>query len=131
MTRAPAPTSPDAERRRRHLSRGARAEWQALVYMLCKGFRPLARRWLAPGGEIDLVLARGRLVVFVEVKARAALGDAADALGPTKRRRILRAVKSWRSRNAWADCGWSFRIDAVFIARGRWPVHVPDVMEIA
>lgn len=124
-------SSDDAARRRRHhLSRGARAEWLALIMLVLKGWRPIARRWLAPGGEIDLIVVRGRLVVFVEVKARAALDDAAASITPTKRRRILRAVRAWRTRNTWADRGWSFRVDAVFLGRGRWPRHVEGVLEL-
>ena len=66
--------------RRRHLGRGARAEWLALAFLVLKGWRPLARRWRAPGGEIDLVMARGRVVIFVEVKARALIDDAATSV---------------------------------------------------
>lgn len=121
--------APRAAARRRHLRAGARAEWLALAWLMLRGYRPLARRWLVHGGEIDLVVRRGRLVVFVEVKARAALDDAYAAITPTKRRRLARAIRAWRSRNRWADAGWSFRVDAVFLGRGRWPRHVEGVME--
>ncbi|MGJ3265023.1 MAG: YraN family protein [Salinarimonas sp.] len=123
--------APGRARRRRALARGALAEWRALAALMLKGWRPLARRWRVHGGEIDLVMRRGRLVIFVEVKARAALDDARLAVTPQKRRRLARAIRAWRSRNRWADTGWSFRVDAVFLGRGRWPVHVEGVMEVS
>jgi len=42
-----------------------------------QGFRILARRWRSPVGEIDIVARRRALLVFVEVKARDSLDDAA------------------------------------------------------
>lgn len=116
--------------RRRHLGRGARAEWLALAFLALKGWRPLARRWRAPGGEIDLVMARGRVVIFVEVKARALIDDAATSVTGEKRRRLARAIRAWKARNRWTGEGWSFRVDAVFLGRGRWPRHVAGVMEV-
>ena len=53
--------------------RGLRAETLALIVLMLKGYRPLARRYAAAGGEIDLIVARGDTIAFVEVKARAAL----------------------------------------------------------
>jgi len=60
----------------RHLAfaRGKVAEAKALVALMLKGYRPLARRYAAVGGEIDLIMARGRTIAFVEVKATVAGG---------------------------------------------------------
>ncbi|WP_349371211.1 YraN family protein [Salinarimonas sp.] len=123
-------TAPTRAVRRRRLVRGARAETLAMLFLMLRGFRPLARNWRAPGGEIDLVMARGRLVIFVEVKARPDLDAAATAVGWEKRRRLARAIRAWKARNGWAGEGWSFRVDAVFLGRGRWPRHVAGVMEV-
>ena len=45
------------EDRRRSLANlaGADAERLALVLLVCKGYWPMARRYLAPSGEIDLI----------------------------------------------------------------------------
>ena len=60
------------DRREATYLRGHRAEWIALLFLVAKGYRPLARRFRAGGGEIDLVVTRGDTIAFVEVKSRAA-----------------------------------------------------------
>jgi putative endonuclease len=90
---------------------------------MLKGYRPLARRYGGKGGEIDLIVKRGRAVVFVEVKARDDLQTAAEAIGPGKHRLFTRAAAHWLTRNPWAQA-CILRADAVLIARRRWPVHI-------
>jgi putative endonuclease len=94
-----------------------------------KGYRPVARRFLAGGGEIDLVMVRGTTVVFVEVKARSRLDDAATAIGPVKRRRFSRAVRAFLARHPWTK-GRVLRADAVYVAPRCWPRHVVAAFEI-
>ena len=117
------------ERRRVTFLRGHRAEWIALLFLLMKGYRPLARRYAASGGEIDLIVIRGETIAFVEVKARGLMDDALSAITPAKRRRFSRAVRAWLSRNGWAaDKTW--RADAVFIAPKHWPQHIVSAFEL-
>ncbi|MDF2812267.1 MAG: hypothetical protein K0S56_3298 [Microvirga sp.] len=117
------------ERRRTTFLRGHRAEWIALLFLVCKGYRPLARRYSAAGGEIDLIVARGGTIAFIEVKARGLMDDALIAITATKRRRFSRAARAWLSRNAWA-ASKTWRADAVFVANGRWPRHLVAAFEI-
>lgn len=56
---------------------GISAESRAAMLLIAKGFRILARRWKSPVGEIDIVARRRHLLVFVEVKARERIDDAA------------------------------------------------------
>jgi putative endonuclease len=117
------------ERRRVTFLRGHRAEWVALLFLRAKGYRPLARRYAASGGEIDLIVMRGDTIAFVEVKARGLMDDALSAITARKRQRFSRAVRAWLSRNAWAtDKTW--RADAVFIAPKRWPQHIVSAFEL-
>ena len=75
--------------------RGARAERVAALVLRLKGFAILARGHRAPQGEIDIVARRGRLLVFVEVKARRDADLAAHALGARQRARIVRAAAGY------------------------------------
>ena len=88
----------------RHLAfaRGKVAEAKALAALMLKGYRPLARRYAAVGGEIDLIMARGRTIAFVEVKARPQMDVASEAIGARKRERFSRAARAWVARNPWA-----------------------------
>ncbi|EHP73067.1 YraN family protein, partial [Methylorubrum extorquens] len=87
------PADPEARRRATH-GRGLSAEGLALLALMLKGYRPLARRFAAAGGEIDLIVRRGRTIAFVEVKARATLDAAATAIDARKRARVSRAARA-------------------------------------
>ena len=115
----------------RHLAfaRGKVAEAKALVALMLKGYRPLARRYAAVGGEIDLIMARGRTIAFVEVKARGMMDDALGAIGGQKRERFSRAARAWVARNGWA-AGKVLRADAVFVAPRRLPRHLVAAFEM-
>ncbi len=118
-------TSGGERRRRQAYGRGLWAEAAAAWYLRFKGYRVLARRWRTPVGEIDLIVRKGRLVVFVEVKRRALRGAALEALTPRQMRRIERAAFAYLQRNAaLADC--DVRFDLVVVAPGGRPHHIID-----
>ena len=73
------PVEPTRLERQIAFRTGISAESRAAAFLIAKGFRILARRWRCPLGEIDIVARRRRLLVFVEVKARESLDDAASA----------------------------------------------------
>src|SRR5436309_6450204 len=93
---------PDGPRpeRRAAFRLGLSAETRAAALLLAKGYRIVARRWRSPVGEIDLVVRRGRLLVFVEVKARGRFDDAAEAVTERQRRRIVAAAEAWLASHA-------------------------------
>jgi putative endonuclease len=109
--------------------RGARAEWLAAWLLRLKGFRILARGHATGrgtgAGEVDIIARRGRLVAFVEVKARASLEDAACAITANQRRRITRAAETFMARHPHL-AGCDIRFDAVLVAPGRLPRHISD-----
>lgn len=118
-----------AARRRATFVRGHVAEAAALAVLLLKGYRPLARRYAASGGEVDLIVARGDTIAFVEVKARGLIDDALLAITATKRRRFARAAKAWLARHP-AAVAKTWRADAVFIAPWRWPRHLENAFDL-
>ncbi len=121
----PTPDGGRAAVRRAAYRRGRRAEWRAALLLRAKGYRIVARGYRCRAGEIDIVARRGRLLVAVEVKARAHLADAAEAIDPRQRRRIANALADFIARNAsHADC--DIRFDAVLLAPRRWPRHIAD-----
>ena len=102
---------------------GLSAESRASAYLLAKGYRIVARRFKTPVGEIDIVARRGRLLVFVEVKARADFDAAAEAVSERQRRRIIAAAEAWLAKNP-GDVMREMRFDVVLVAPGRLPRHL-------
>lgn len=114
--------------RRRAYRRGLTAESRAALALMLKGYRILGRRVRTGAGEIDLVAVRGRIVAVVEVKARADLATALEAVGPRSRARLARAAHAWLSRNP-RFAGHTIRFDIVAVRPGRWPLHLANAFE--
>ena len=79
-----------------HLALGAIGERAAEVAYVRRGYRVVARNWRSRLGELDLVLARGGVVVICEVKTRRArrFGEpwqAVDARKQAKLRNLAQA----------------------------------------
>lgn len=115
--------------RRRAYRRGYAAELVAILFLMLKCYRPLAWRFSAAGGEIDLIVKRGDIIAFVEVKARHGMEAAIFAIDGRKRRRFSRAMNAWLLKNPWA-CERSLRIDAVYITAWLRPHHHQGVFEL-
>ena len=77
---------------------GISAESRAAALLIAKGFRIVARRFKSPVGEIDIVARRRSLLIFVEVKARPDLEEAAWSVTERQRARIVAAAEAWLAR---------------------------------
>jgi len=73
--------------------RGLLAEAAAIAALQHDGWAIMGRRLRTPAGEIDLVAERDGLTAFIEVKARPTLAEAAAALTPRQRKRLLVAAE--------------------------------------
>lgn len=115
--------SEDGKARR---SRGRRAEALALLALMLRGYRPVARNLRTPVGEIDLVVRRGRVLAVIEVKTRGTLADAAESIRPEQQARIRRAAE-WLLNRRPDLAHLTIRFDAVLVLPARWPRHLADV----
>lgn len=89
------------------------------------GYRIVARRFKSPVGEIDLIAWRGKVLAFIEVKARADEASALFAVTPTQSQRIERAAMSFVARHP-AYARFDMRYDIMLVLPRRWPRHLPD-----
>jgi putative endonuclease len=111
--------------RRRAERRGRSAELVAALFMLMKGYRPLAWRLKTSRGEIDLIVKSGRRIVFVEVKTRADIDKGLASITPFKARRMFDAARLWIGRNA-HDLGADYRFDILVVSAYHWPRHIEN-----
>jgi putative endonuclease len=108
---------------------GLQAETVATLWLRARLYTILDRNYRIKGGEIDIVARRGRTVLFIEVKARGDIEEAAIAITPQKQRRVSRAANRWVATHPWAmNC--TLRADAIFIAPGRLPRHLENAFEL-
>ena len=137
--RAPKPgpkSAPQSERQEREtrpdriaaFGFGISAESRAAAWLIAHGYRILARRWKSPRGEIDIIAARRHTLIFVEVKARAKLDDAAEAITERQMQRIAAAAEIWLAANPMPAIR-DMRFDAILVAPGKLPRHIPAAFE--
>lgn len=98
--------------------RGRLGEDLALGFFRVLGYRCLDRRWRRAGGEIDLVVRRGDVVVFVEVKLSGpgSLGSAVEAVSSRQLGRVRALAGRWCAEH---DVGCAIRLDVVTIDTAR------------
>ena len=104
--------------------KGVFAEKLALLYLMSRGYRPVARPKRRPLAQTDLLVRRGHHLVLVEVKYRQDALHASFALGPAQLRRLqteARALASFFPTS-------TIRIDALLLFKA-YPFikHIPDM----
>ena len=100
--------------------RGKRAEERALWWYRLRGYRILATNEWVAGYELDLIVRRGRRLVFCEVKEKRGpgYGDPLEMVDAEKERRLRRAADAWLERHPQReDLDVSF--DVIAIRNGR------------
>ena len=104
---------------------GRRSEAWAALWLMVRGYRILGFRLKTPQAEIDLLAKKGAVLAVVEVKSRANIEAALEAVGFDQRERLRRAGTSLAARRpGLADC--AVRLDLLALAPGRLPRHIPD-----
>lgn len=110
---------------RTNYARGLVAESLAAWMLRLKGYRVLATRYRTPLGEIDIVARRGKVLAFVEVKARPSLEAGLEAIAAEGYRRIEAAADLYLARHPrFSD--FTQRFDLVVVCPRRWPYHVEN-----
>ncbi|HYE95480.1 MAG TPA: YraN family protein [Rubricoccaceae bacterium] len=103
---------------------GEEGEALAAAYLEAKGFRVLETNYRFSREEIDLVCFRpegqGGELVFVEVKTRRGhgFGRPEEAVGPAKRKAILRTAEAYLHEHRLEGASCRFDVVAITLGRG-------------
>jgi len=94
---------------------GRRGEQVAASWLEQHGYTVLDRNWRCSIGELDLVVRRGGVTVFAEVKTRTsvAYGHPFEAITPAKARRLRRLSVEWCRKNGLGVD--EIRVDAIAV----------------
>lgn len=101
--------------------RGRTAEWIAMLFLMCKGYRILGHRLRTPHGEVDVAAWKNKILVIVEVKARNTYDAGVYAVTPMAQQRIARAAQTLAGR--WRLTAAPIRFDLVVVGSGLLPRH--------
>lgn len=109
---------------------GAAGEEAVARFFEREGFTVVARNWSCKGGELDLVVQKGALIVFVEVRTvtTAWLRSPIDTISTAKQARVARAADAWLQRTEHAYDDLRFDVVGVRLRRMRAPQidHIPN-----
>jgi putative endonuclease len=105
----------------RLLAFGRQSEILGVEYLRSQGYRVVASSYRTHDGEVDLIAWDGDVLVFIEVKSRSITSSPEDAVGPRKRRRIIRAAKTYIAKRRLHDKPCRFDILAVTRPHGSKP----------
>jgi putative endonuclease len=99
---------------------GRQAEKRAVWWYRLRGYRILATNAWAAGYELDLVVRRGRRLIFCEVKEKAGTryGDPLEMVDNEKQRRLRRAANGWLARHP-ETAGLRVSFDVIAVRSGR------------
>jgi len=116
------------------LALGSAGEELAARWYTDAGYRVLDRNWRCREGELDLVVCRGGLAVFCEVKTRRSLsfGLPAEAVTPTKQRRLRRLALCWLAERAPGQARFpDLRFDVACVVAPPGAIPTLEVIEAA
>ena len=104
---------------------GLWAETVAVAYYMLKGYMPIARRYKTKMGEIDLIVASRKQIIFVEVKARKKNGGIFP-LHPMQLKRIQHAALLYVAKTPrFANVEQS--VDLLLVKPWCWPQRVRNI----
>jgi putative endonuclease len=99
---------------------GKRAEQRAVWWYRVRGYRILATNAWVAGYELDIIVRRGRRLIFCEVKEKLGegFGDPLEMVDDEKQRRLRLAADAWLGRHA-ETAGLQVSFDVIAVRGGQ------------
>lgn len=115
-------------------ARGHFAETIALWYLRMKGYRLVQKNFVVKkgtgAGEIDLIMTKGKTIVFFEVKKRHTYGAAAEAITVNNKMRVVKSSAVFLQKHP-EFSNYEMRYDAVLFSNHHFlPRHIPNAWRI-
>ena len=106
---------------------GQQGENIAAAYLSEQGYRIVARNWVCPTGELDIVAQNGDTLIFVEVRTRRGdrFGTAAESITPAKQARLVELAQTYLQDIPLPHPAWRIDVIAVQLSQG-----IPQVNHI-
>jgi putative endonuclease len=118
----------------KRLALGQRAEGLAADQLEGLGYTILARNWRRPEGELDLVVRRDGICIFVEVRSRTGTdrGHPLETVDARKRSRVRRAARIYIDEEKPTSTMFRFDVVGVTFSLDGAPlevVHIEDAFQ--
>jgi putative endonuclease len=113
-------------------ARGDLAEDAALAYFEENGYRVVERNYRCRHGELDLVVERGPLMCFVEVRmrSRGLWGDPASTITFSKQRKVVRSAQHFLMTRRIRDRALRFDVISVLGTGAEATLeHIPNAFD--
>ena len=108
---------------------GYAAEFLARCLLRLKGYRILAQNYVTGrgthAGELDIVAQRGKMLIFVEVKKRRDLEEAAYAISEAQKQRISKGAEAFLKHHPKYQ-NHDIRFDAILVKLPLEIRHIKD-----
>ena len=93
-------------------------------FLRSRGYHILEKRFKTHAGEIDIIAQNGKTLIFVEVKLRKTKEAAAESIDKKNQKRVRNAAELYLQQHPeYTEC--EMRFDALILAPGVWPEHIP------
>lgn len=99
---------------------GKEGERMAAEFLMGCGYRILERNYRTPFGEIDIIAQDGKMLVFVEVKARSGdqFGVPQSAVNGRKQGKMSRVALAYMSQKKLTSCECRFDVVGILSQKG-------------
>ena len=108
----------------------------ALKYLLARGYTHVQSNYHIQGGELDLVMAKNGIIIFVEVKLRTSnnFGLGSEAITNSKKRKLLRSIFTFMQSPNRPTSLHQWQLDLVAIhyqksSNTAFVQHFPNILE--
>jgi putative endonuclease len=103
--------------------KGIHGERIASDYFSKQGYEILLQRYQSSAGEVDLVLAKDQILIFVEIKARPTIDDCLNSISKRQQARIMTAAECFLSDNFATYQHYDLRFDVIAVDQNENITH--------